>query len=115
MKQYTQEDHDAVIATMKDFFREVASRFEHAAFRDDLPGPSGQPGILEIRCSLPGTAAVRALVGADQIDLYIGEHPRRTWWEFLPKRKDPNRLIADVCKTVEKVVAGRFKGYSAYG
>ena len=105
-EKYTAKDHAAARQAVEDLFREVASRFAHARVRTDLPGPGGRPGILELSCSLPGTARVRALAGADQVDLYLGE---AKWLEIFPSRRNPDKMLASVRKAVETVVAGNFK------
>jgi hypothetical protein len=104
--EYTQEEHEAMRRAVEVLFREVASRFPHATVRTDLPGPSGRPGVLELSCSWPGTARVRALAGADQVDLYLGQAKRL---ELLPSRRKPGQLIDSIRDRVEAVVAGRFK------
>jgi hypothetical protein len=118
-RQYTDEDHEAARRAVEGLFREVASRFPHAHVRTDLPGPGGRPVILELSCSHPGTARVRALAGADQVDLYLGE----TKWLEFPSRRNPHKMLASVRNATEKVVTGNFRErvgrhvirYSAYG
>ena len=102
---YSEEQHEAVRRSVEQLFRDVAARFQHAAVRTDLPGPNELPGLLELSCSLPGTAHVRALPGADRIDLYVGE---KTWIELMPSRGHPEKLLAAVEEILESVVAGRF-------
>jgi hypothetical protein len=104
--KYTEEDHEAARRAVEELFREVASRFAHATVRTDLPGPMGIPSILELSCSLPRTTHVRALPGADQVDLYMGE---ATWLELRPSRKEPARLMDSIRAVVEAAVAGRFE------
>ena len=104
--KYTREQHEAARQSVERLFRDVAARFPHAAVRTDLRGPLGVPELLELSCSLPGTTHVRALAGADQIDIYLG---RTTWLEFLPSRRKPGQLLDSVRRVVESVVAGRFE------
>jgi hypothetical protein len=104
-RQYTDEDHEAARRAVEGLFREVASRFPHAHVRTDLPGPGGRPVILELSCSHPGTARVRALAGADQVDLYLGE----TKWLEFPSRRNPHKMLASVRNATEKVVTGNFR------
>ena len=101
---YGEEQHELMRRTVEQLFRDVASRFEHASVRTDAPGPAGN-NLPELRCSLPGTASITALPGADQIDLYLGKN---TWFEVLPSRR--KRPAMDfVSEVVEAVVAGRFE------
>jgi hypothetical protein len=102
----TAEDHAAARQAVEDLFRDVASRFAHASVRTDLPGPSSLPEMLELSCSIPGTARARALPGADQVDLYLGE---TKWLEVIPSRRNPDKMLAAVRKAVESVVTGNFK------
>jgi hypothetical protein len=103
---YTQEQHEASRRSIERLFRDVAARFQHATVRTDLPGPTGRPGLIELSCSVPGTSHVRALPGADQIDLYLGE---KTWLELRPSRRRPGKILDSVRKVVESVVTGTFK------
>jgi len=103
--KYSSEEHEATRRSVEELFREVASRFPHATVRTDVPGP-GREGLIELSCSLPGTTHVRALPGADQIDLYLGE---ATWLELMPSRRKPGKLLDSVREVVEAVVAGRFE------
>ena len=103
--EYTQEQHEAVRRSVEQLFRDVAARFARATVRE-VPGPNGRDGLIELSCSLPGTARVAALPGADQIDLYVGA---KTWLELMPTRRNPEKPLASVKTIVELVVAGRFE------
>jgi hypothetical protein len=103
--EYTQEQHEAVRRSVEQLFRDVAARFPKATVRE-VPGPNRRNGLIELSCSLPGTARVSALPGADQIDLYVGA---KTWLELMPTRRDPDKPLASVKIIVESVVAGRFE------
>jgi hypothetical protein len=46
MTKYTQGEHEAMRRRVEQLFRDVASRFEHATVRTDLPGPTGRPGLI---------------------------------------------------------------------
>jgi hypothetical protein len=105
MTEYTEEEHEAVRAAVEELFRETAGRFAHATVRTDLPGPGGHPSLIELACSVPGTARISALPGADQIDLYIGQG---AWLEVTASRRHPEALLDRVAGVVERVVRGRF-------
>jgi hypothetical protein len=101
-----EEDHEATRRAVERLFRDVAARFAHATVHTDLPGPPGGKGLMELSCSLPGTTHVRALAGADQVDLYLGQ---ATWLELQPSRRNPGKLLESIRGVVEAVVTGRFE------
>jgi hypothetical protein len=104
---YTEEEHEAMRQAVDRLFREVASRFPHAAVRTNVPGPGGAEGLIELSCSLPETMRLAALAGADQVDLYLG---RAIWYEFVTSRRRTSGQVLDAVRgKVEAAVAGRFE------
>jgi hypothetical protein len=98
------EDMDVSLA-VTELFRRIASQHECARFELSPTGPNAAL-LPRLTCSVRGSAAIAALAGNDQIDLYIGAD---TWLEMLPRRGNVADLLDRARLVVEAVVAGRFE------
>src|SRR5437016_10389321 len=96
---------EAMLEDVLDLVKAFAARFECAS----VNGPTAEPPagmLVELSCSVPGTAGVRLYPSDDDIDVHMGEDSRA---ELLKRKRDRPERIEELRRILEALVEGRFE------